>query len=331
MRYSDIDRLLYWSVDRRRSHEQLLAMGFAADQIERVEKLVAGSEFKRQTRTDRQARSTNAGRRLSVPAPKAKAERRVAETAPKAAHCTWSPRRSATWATSACAPWTCCGRAAGRRRGHALARRLWARHDDRDAPDEFPRTVVARRPTGSVAVTFAAAPIWRSSPMPGRRWSATRARSSWLRGRGRAGKSCPYRERRPSCPRWWAVAFRPLVGRSRVSCRARARSVATAGPDLSPTTGRRCCSRRPAGWQHAARTWRRRAAPERPAALARELTKLHEEFWRGTLGELAARASREDVRGEVTLVVAGADPDEGPTMSLDEGRGEVERLVAARA
>jgi NAD+ synthase len=49
MRYSDIDRLLYWSVDRRRSREQLLAMGFAADQIERVERLVAGSEFKRQT------------------------------------------------------------------------------------------------------------------------------------------------------------------------------------------------------------------------------------------------------------------------------------------
>ena len=49
MRYVDIDRLLYWSVDRRRSHEQLLAMGFDAAQIERVERLVAGSEFKRQT------------------------------------------------------------------------------------------------------------------------------------------------------------------------------------------------------------------------------------------------------------------------------------------
>jgi NAD+ synthase len=49
LRYSDIDRLLYWSVDRRRTHEQLLAMGFEAAQIERVERLVAGSEFKRQT------------------------------------------------------------------------------------------------------------------------------------------------------------------------------------------------------------------------------------------------------------------------------------------
>jgi NAD+ synthase len=49
MRYADIDRLLYWSVDRRRSHEQLLAMGFDAGQMERVERLIAGSEFKRQT------------------------------------------------------------------------------------------------------------------------------------------------------------------------------------------------------------------------------------------------------------------------------------------
>jgi 16S rRNA (cytidine1402-2'-O)-methyltransferase len=47
---------------------------------------------------------------------------------------------------------------------------------------------------------------------------------------------------------------------------------------------------------------------ERPAALARELTKLHESVYRGTLGELAARA-REDAnlpRGEITLVVQGA-------------------------
>lgn len=47
--YAEIDRLLYWSVDRRRSNEQLLAMGFEPASIERIERLVAGSEFKRQT------------------------------------------------------------------------------------------------------------------------------------------------------------------------------------------------------------------------------------------------------------------------------------------
>jgi 16S rRNA (cytidine1402-2'-O)-methyltransferase len=45
--------------------------------------------------------------------------------------------------------------------------------------------------------------------------------------------------------------------------------------------------------------------PDRAAALSRELTKLHEETWRGPLGELAARAAEDAPRGEVTMVVAG--------------------------
>lgn len=49
---------------------------------------------------------------------------------------------------------------------------------------------------------------------------------------------------------------------------------------------------------------------DRPAAVARELTKMHEEVWRGPLSVLAARAA-EGVRGEVTVVVAGA-PEAGP-------------------
>lgn len=45
----------------------------------------------------------------------------------------------------------------------------------------------------------------------------------------------------------------------------------------------------------------------RRAAIARELTKLHEEIARGTLSELADRVRVAGVRGEVTLVVAGAE------------------------
>jgi 16S rRNA (cytidine1402-2'-O)-methyltransferase len=47
---------------------------------------------------------------------------------------------------------------------------------------------------------------------------------------------------------------------------------------------------------------------ERRAAVCRELTKTHEEVRRGGLAELAAWAA-DGVRGEVTLVVAGQDPD----------------------
>ncbi|MGH2952700.1 MAG: 16S rRNA (cytidine(1402)-2'-O)-methyltransferase [Solirubrobacterales bacterium] len=46
-------------------------------------------------------------------------------------------------------------------------------------------------------------------------------------------------------------------------------------------------------------------APDRPAAVCRELTKLHEEIARGTLGELARRF-REDVKGEIVVVLAPA-------------------------
>jgi 16S rRNA (cytidine1402-2'-O)-methyltransferase len=45
----------------------------------------------------------------------------------------------------------------------------------------------------------------------------------------------------------------------------------------------------------------------REVVLGRELTKLHEEILRGTAAEIASRLG-DEVRGEVTLAVAGADP-----------------------
>jgi 16S rRNA (cytidine1402-2'-O)-methyltransferase len=47
---------------------------------------------------------------------------------------------------------------------------------------------------------------------------------------------------------------------------------------------------------------------DRPAAVARELTKQYEEIRRGTLGELAAYYADAPVRGEVVLVVGGRAP-----------------------
>ena len=46
----------------------------------------------------------------------------------------------------------------------------------------------------------------------------------------------------------------------------------------------------------------------RRVAIARELTKLHEEVWRGTLDEAVARAELVEPRGEHVLVVDGAPP-----------------------
>ncbi|WP_295572594.1 16S rRNA (cytidine(1402)-2'-O)-methyltransferase [uncultured Microbacterium sp.] len=63
---------------------------------------------------------------------------------------------------------------------------------------------------------------------------------------------------------------------------------------------------------------------DRPAAVCRELTKLHEEVVRGPLGDLATWAEA-GVRGEIVVVVAGAPARE---VSAEDAVAEVQRLVA---
>ena len=67
---------------------------------------------------------------------------------------------------------------------------------------------------------------------------------------------------------------------------------------------------------------------ERPAVVARELTKLHEEVRRGSLDELATTAAASPVKGEVVIVVAGATREEVAEVSLVTARARVDRLVA---
>ncbi|MEU4330359.1 16S rRNA (cytidine(1402)-2'-O)-methyltransferase [Nonomuraea dietziae] len=66
--------------------------------------------------------------------------------------------------------------------------------------------------------------------------------------------------------------------------------------------------------------------PDRQAAVCRELTKTYEEVRRGGLAELADWAAG-GVKGEITVVVAGHVPDEGPP-DIDELVAEVDRRVA---
>jgi 16S rRNA (cytidine1402-2'-O)-methyltransferase len=65
---------------------------------------------------------------------------------------------------------------------------------------------------------------------------------------------------------------------------------------------------------------------ERAAAVCRELTKTHEEVLRGPLAELAEWAAEGPVRGEITVVLAGAAPAAAP--SVDSLVGAVEERVA---
>jgi len=58
---------------------------------------------------------------------------------------------------------------------------------------------------------------------------------------------------------------------------------------------------------------------DRPACLARNLTKSHERWQRGTLSALAASLATEgEVRGEVTLVIGGADADRVAAEAAEE-------------
>jgi 16S rRNA (cytidine1402-2'-O)-methyltransferase len=66
--------------------------------------------------------------------------------------------------------------------------------------------------------------------------------------------------------------------------------------------------------------------PDRRVVVCRELTKLHEEVWRGSLADAVARAAEVEPRGEHVLVVAGAAPP--PDADDDELAGAVRRLVA---
>jgi 16S rRNA (cytidine1402-2'-O)-methyltransferase len=70
---------------------------------------------------------------------------------------------------------------------------------------------------------------------------------------------------------------------------------------------------------------------DRPACLARELTKTHEEFVRGTLNELAERYASERPLGEVTLLVGGVSEQElqGDGHSDEEVRGRARALMAS--
>jgi 16S rRNA (cytidine1402-2'-O)-methyltransferase len=68
--------------------------------------------------------------------------------------------------------------------------------------------------------------------------------------------------------------------------------------------------------------------PDRPAVLARELTKLHEEVLRGTLASLTERATAGPLKGELSLVVAGAPAAVAAPADDDELVARVRALVA---
>ncbi|PPS45673.1 16S rRNA (cytidine(1402)-2'-O)-methyltransferase [Chroococcidiopsis sp. TS-821] len=66
---------------------------------------------------------------------------------------------------------------------------------------------------------------------------------------------------------------------------------------------------------------------DRQIVIARELTKLHEEFWRGNIAEAIAHYNQREPQGEYTLVVAGVLASK-PHLSEVEIKAELQKLMA---
>lgn len=67
---------------------------------------------------------------------------------------------------------------------------------------------------------------------------------------------------------------------------------------------------------------------DRQMAAARELTKIHEEIYRGTVGETLAHFTAQEPRGEFTLVIAGRQPEASGPWSEQRLRQAVEEALS---
>ena len=70
---------------------------------------------------------------------------------------------------------------------------------------------------------------------------------------------------------------------------------------------------------------------DRDACLARELTKVHEEWLRGPLTHLRAKYTRDEPRGEYTVVIAGAQTLEPPDREVEPAERESHARERLRA
>ena len=69
------------------------------------------------------------------------------------------------------------------------------------------------------------------------------------------------------------------------------------------------------------------ALGNREIAIVRELTKIHEQVIRTTLCEAAEKYSKEDIKGEIVLIVGGAEPKEKDEMTLEQAVEYAKELV----
>ena len=170
--YPELDRLLFWRIDKRNSVDEVVARGFAPALVERVDRMVASAEFKRQVPPIAKLGPRTAGRRLPVPASAAGfgtagADRSVTDAPTGTLYVVATPIGNLgdvthrALAVLAAVPLIAA-------EDTRLSRRLLERYDIRTRTTSFH---ARSGPAGSRPswTTCAAAPTWPSSPTPGHR------------------------------------------------------------------------------------------------------------------------------------------------------------------
>ena len=67
---------------------------------------------------------------------------------------------------------------------------------------------------------------------------------------------------------------------------------------------------------------------DREIAIVRELTKIHEQVIRTTLCAAAEKYSKEDIKGEIVLIISGAPRKETEEMTLEQAVAYANGLIA---
>ena len=70
-----------------------------------------------------------------------------------------------------------------------------------------------------------------------------------------------------------------------------------------------------------------KALGDREIAIVRELTKIHEQVIKTTLSEASQKYSEETIKGEIVLIVKGAEPEEKESMTLEQAAEYAMKLV----
>ncbi|HEX6908572.1 MAG TPA: 16S rRNA (cytidine(1402)-2'-O)-methyltransferase [Terriglobales bacterium] len=68
--------------------------------------------------------------------------------------------------------------------------------------------------------------------------------------------------------------------------------------------------------------------PDRPVVIAREVTKLHEEFLRGRAEEILARVAERELKGEITLLIGKSETGDRPATGSPAVRQRLEQIMA---